>query len=166
MEKKTKEALIGYLNNISEVYGLYAQDSFSDEDFLTAAVTDRTLDIMEGCINNKDVKPVLKLMRKVISEGIRARDVPYNDLGEGDDDGVYDSLIAEAENLKAQLTILGGDKMQKKLYEIKYTLSKEGKVKIELTEEDTVRIEVEKVIAPQELKIEDFKIYIDGIKEM
>lgn len=103
MRKKTKEALIGYLNNASELYSLYAQDSWSDEDFITGAIADWTLDIMVGCINDIDVKPVLELMRKVINEGTRARDLPYNDLGEMEDECVYDSLMDEAERLKAQI---------------------------------------------------------------
>lgn len=103
MEKKIKKALIGYLNNAGELYSLYTQDSWSDEDFLTGAVADWTLDIMEGFINDKNVVPVLKLIRRAISEGTRVLNLPYNDLGERGDDEVYNSLIEEAESLKRNI---------------------------------------------------------------
>jgi hypothetical protein len=103
LRKKTKEALIGYLNNASGLYSLYEQDSWSDEDFLTAAVTDWTLDIMEGCIYDMDVRPAINFIRKVINEGRRVMEHPHDDDEESDDIATYDELMAEAERLKAKI---------------------------------------------------------------
>lgn len=105
MEKKGKEALLGYLNNTMGIYRLYSQDSFSDEDFLSAAVTDWTLDIMEEFILHTDVRPLLKLIRKAVNEGRRISKLPYNDDRETEDIATYDKLMAEAERLKARLNL-------------------------------------------------------------
>ena len=107
MEKKLKEALIGYLRNAGELYSLYAEDSWTDDQFTIAAITDWTLNIMEECINDKDVVPVLKLIREVIDSGLAARELPYNDLDEKDDGLVFDSLMEKAEQLKSQISLEG-----------------------------------------------------------
>jgi predicted Mrr-cat superfamily restriction endonuclease len=91
------------LNNISGIYGLFTQDSFSDEDFLTAAVTEWSLDIMNGCINDIDVRLVFKLMSEAVTEGKRISKLPYNDDRESDDIATYDELMAEAERLKKRI---------------------------------------------------------------
>ena len=103
MRKKTKEALIGYLNNTSGLYSLYEQDSWSDEDFLTGAVIDWTLDIMEGCIYDMDVRPTIDLIRRVIDEGRRVMELSEDDDKESDGIATYDRLMAEAETLKAKI---------------------------------------------------------------
>jgi len=103
MEKKLKEALIGYLNQISEIYSLYGQDSWSDEDFTTSAVIEWSSDIMEECVNDKNVEQVLKLIRKTISEGKRIMELPHDDDRESDGITTHDNLIEEAEKLKARI---------------------------------------------------------------
>ena len=116
MRKKTKEALIGYLNNASGLYSLYEQESWSDEDFLTAAVTDWTLDIMEGCIYDMDVRPAINLIRRVIDEGRRVMELSEDDDEESDDIPTYDKLMAEAETLKAKI---GAIPVEKKIRRVK-----------------------------------------------
>ena len=103
MEKKCKKILNHLINSASDIFSLYNQDSFTDEDSKTATSIENELNIIEGFVSDKMVREVAEFISKTIAEGNRISEIVDMEEEEIETFKAYDVISEQTTRLKTKI---------------------------------------------------------------